>query len=159
MRVADNCTICNDPHDDTKDANYGIGNVVIIEYAYAAIPQHIREALGLEAGMSMYVQYQHMATINDGIAAGAQVQLGDVVGEFGDTGRSFGAHLHLEVRIGATGALGFGSANGSYDTHESAWHDLTVVDPNQIWDIPDTAPYIPLPIPPNTPLHPSSQYR
>ena len=137
VRVADACTVCG--YSDSKDANYGTGKVVIIEYVYDVIPANIRDALGLERGESVYVQYQHLASIDESITIGQVVQLGDVVGQYGDTGLSKGAHLHLEVHMGTAGALGRGSNvtnEDSYNTHVTAWHELSLVDPRLIWNIP-----------------------
>jgi murein DD-endopeptidase MepM/ murein hydrolase activator NlpD len=137
VRVADRCTVCG--NSTSAGANFGVGNVVIIEYAYDVIPENIREALGLEEGDSIYVQYQHLAAIDESITVGKEVQLGEIVGQLGNTGRSEGAHLHLEIHVGAAGALGRGTKDGTYDTHSKAWHKLTIVDPGLIWDIPQQA--------------------
>ena len=154
VRVADACTVCRGGGRGAG-ANFGTGNVVIIEYAFNAIPPNIREAIGLEEGNSVYVQYQHMAAINASVQPGMQVQRNQVVGQYGDTGISDGAHLHLEVHIGKAGALGSGSMdrNTSYDTHSQAWHSLSLVDPALIWNIPRNAPPVGLaPAPPPDPF-------
>jgi len=45
-------------------------------------------------------RYAHMADFAPGIAAGAPVTAGEVIGRVGATGRAHGAHVHFEVRIG-----------------------------------------------------------
>jgi RHS repeat-associated protein len=139
VRVAEACTVCRGGG-RSKEANYGVGNVVIIEYAYDVIPHDILEKIGLAEGNSIYVQYQHMATINETIAAGKQVQRNQIVGQYGNTGISDGAHLHLEVHMGVAGALGTGSLDGSYETHNMAWHNLSLVNPALLWNIPVKSP-------------------
>ena len=52
----------------------------------------------LEHGGSMETRYGHMSRI--AVAEGQRVRKGDVIGYVGSTGRSTGAHLHYEVRIG-----------------------------------------------------------
>jgi RHS repeat-associated protein len=135
VRVADNCTVCRGGG-RSAEANFGVGNVVIIEYIYDVIPANIREAFGLVKGDSVYIQYQHLESIDESITVGKEVQLGDTVGQYGNTGLSDGDHLHLEIHIGRAGALGRGTKDGTYDTHSKAWHELSIVDPNLIWNIP-----------------------
>ncbi len=49
-------------------------------------------------GANMETRYGHMSRI--AVAEGQTVRKGDVIGYVGSTGRSTGAHLHYEVRIG-----------------------------------------------------------
>jgi len=43
--------------------------------------------------------YAHMNSIKKGVAAGARVRQGEVIGTVGSTGRSTGPHLHYEVHL------------------------------------------------------------
>ena len=52
----------------------------------------------IEHGAGMETRYGHMSRI--AVAEGQRVRKGDVIGYVGSTGRSTGAHLHYEVRIG-----------------------------------------------------------
>jgi murein DD-endopeptidase MepM/ murein hydrolase activator NlpD len=52
----------------------------------------------LDHGGNMETRYGHMSRI--AVAEGQRVRKGDVIGYVGSTGRSTGAHLHYEVRIG-----------------------------------------------------------
>ncbi len=52
----------------------------------------------LDHGAAMETRYGHMSRI--AVAEGQRVRKGDVIGYVGSTGRSTGAHLHYEVRIG-----------------------------------------------------------
>lgn len=52
----------------------------------------------LAHGAAMETRYGHMSRI--AVAEGQRVRKGDVIGYVGSTGRSTGAHLHYEVRIG-----------------------------------------------------------
>lgn len=61
--------------------NYGYGNVVQIDH-----------------GNGYVTVYAHLSYYNVGVCS--SVGQGAVIGAAGNTGNSFGAHLHLEVRIG-----------------------------------------------------------
>jgi hypothetical protein len=37
---------------------------------------------------------------------------------------------------GPVEALGVGNTDGTYDTHSNAWHELRIINPHLIWDIP-----------------------
>lgn len=71
------------------------GGVVVYAgwyFAYGKIVD-IRHADGL------VTRYAHMSEFAPGIAPGAPVAEGDVIGQIGMTGRAHGAHVHFEVRI------------------------------------------------------------
>ena len=61
-------------------------------FAYGKIVD-IRHADGL------ITRYAHMSAFAPGIAPGAPVAEGAVIGQVGTTGRAHGAHVHFEVRI------------------------------------------------------------
>lgn len=63
--------------------NYGYGNVVQIDH-----------------GNGYVTVYAHLSVINVGLCT--PVGQGAVIGAAGNTGNSFGAHLHFEVRIGGS---------------------------------------------------------
>ncbi|OAN40934.1 hypothetical protein A4X16_02030 [Microbacterium sp. H83] len=48
-------------------------------------------------GQTVFSRYAHMLNGSLGVREGQTVSAGTVVGRVGNTGRSFGAHLHLEV--------------------------------------------------------------
>ena len=50
-------------------------------------------------GQSIETLYAHMAYGSSPLVAGESVKVGDFIGLVGDTGASYGAHLHFEVRI------------------------------------------------------------
>jgi len=136
VRVADACT--NDPceSDTSTAANFGTGSVVIVEYAYNVIPESIRIEIQMTSDMSIYIQYQHLDEISAAITVGEGVSAGTIIGEYGNTGCSDGDHLHLEIHMGSSRALGVGFADGTYDTHSNDWHNMTLIDPNLFWSIP-----------------------
>ena len=63
----------------------GYGNHVIIQHN-----------LG---GVNIKSNYAHMAMDSSPIVAGEQIKVGDFLGLVGDTGISYGAHLHFEIYI------------------------------------------------------------
>jgi murein DD-endopeptidase MepM/ murein hydrolase activator NlpD len=63
--------------------NYGYGNVIQIDH-----------------GNGYVTVYAHLSVINVGLCT--PVGQGAVIGAAGNTGNSFGAHLHFEVRLGGT---------------------------------------------------------
>ena len=63
--------------------NYGYGNVIQIDH-----------------GNGYVTVYAHLSQINIGVCT--PVGQGTLIGYSGNTGNSFGAHLHFEIRIGGT---------------------------------------------------------
>ena len=63
----------------------GYGNHVVIQHN-----------LG---GISIKSNYAHLAIDSSPIVAGQQIRVGDFLGLVGDTGISYGAHLHFEIYI------------------------------------------------------------
>jgi murein DD-endopeptidase MepM/ murein hydrolase activator NlpD len=62
-----------------SESGYGI--IVLVRHANGAVSA-----------------YAHLSKAS--VSAGERVQPGDVVGRVGNTGHSFGAHLHFEIRVG-----------------------------------------------------------
>jgi murein DD-endopeptidase MepM/ murein hydrolase activator NlpD len=68
------------------------------------------QGIGQSGGYGNYTCIQHTATMSTcyahqsrvGTSVGASVSQGQVIGAVGNTGHSFGAHLHFEVRINGT---------------------------------------------------------
>ena len=54
--------------------------------------------VSIEHGASVETRYAHMSRV--ATTVGAHVKKGDLIGYVGSTGRSTGAHLHYEVRVG-----------------------------------------------------------
>ena len=67
----------------------------------------LMQGTGASGGYGNYTCVQHTATMSTcyahqsrfGTSQGARVSQGQVIGYVGNTGHSFGAHLHFEVRI------------------------------------------------------------
>ena len=78
--------------------NKSYGHLVIIHHAN---------------GLETY--YAHMSKRN--VVAGQQVKSGEVIGLCGNTGRSFGSHLHFEIRY-------MGNAMNPEDVLDCSTHDL-----------------------------------
>ncbi len=66
--------------------NYGYGNVVILDH-----------------GTGFQTLYAHMSAIN--VGCGQSVGQGEVIGAFGNTGNSSGAHLHFEIMTSRYGKV------------------------------------------------------
>ena len=62
----------------------GYGNVVIIKH--------------MINGQLHSTAYAHLSSL--GVSSGQQVSQGESIGKMGNTGRSFGSHLHFEIHIG-----------------------------------------------------------
>jgi murein DD-endopeptidase MepM/ murein hydrolase activator NlpD len=68
------------------------------------------QGVGASGGYGNYTCVQHTTTMSScyahqsrlGTTLGASVRQGQVIGYVGNTGNSFGAHLHFEVRINGT---------------------------------------------------------
>lgn len=54
--------------------------------------------------------YGHLSAFAPGIAAGARVKQGDLIGYTGNTGRSTGPHLHFEIRVNGRAANPIGNS-------------------------------------------------
>lgn len=81
-----------------------------------------------------YYYYCHLAS--RAVAKGARVKEGDVLGVMGNTGYSFGAHTHFEVRksdrrttLNAADALGIKNTCGTYEQDKPAM--LPTLDPTK----------------------------
>lgn len=84
---------------------YGFGNLVIMRYAWEALPDAMRSAMtlrGLSNGF-VYAIHAHLSDIN--VANGQLVSKGTIIGLSGNTGNSTGAHLHLELRLSMDGTI------------------------------------------------------
>jgi murein DD-endopeptidase MepM/ murein hydrolase activator NlpD len=53
--------------------------------------------ISIDHGADLQTRYAHMSRL--AVAAGDRVEVGDVIGYVGSTGRSTGPHLHYEVRV------------------------------------------------------------
>lgn len=54
--------------------------------------------ISIDHGADVETRYAHLSRL--AVAAGDRVEIGDVIGYVGSTGRSTGPHLHYEIRIG-----------------------------------------------------------
>ncbi len=88
-----------------------------------------------------YYYYCHLAS--RGVAVGARVEKGQAIGKMGNTGYSFGAHLHLEVResdgrttVDPAGVLGIENAVGAYKAN-GLEYDLAVLARCGVVNTPD----------------------
>lgn len=68
----------------------GFGNVVMVNH-------------GIHYGQQVYTVYGHMVDPGAAVNVGDSVVLGTVLGYVGNTGNSFGAHLHWETHVTGPG--------------------------------------------------------
>ena len=119
--------------------NGGYGNVIVIEYPSSAMPKTTSERLGLSKNQSLFMLYGHLQD-KPTLKVGATVMAGEIIGQIGTTGNSTGPHLHLEVRVGASGSLPPGEmcTTGCYPTvyddapRFSQWWGMPTIDPASI---------------------------
>lgn len=72
-------------HSFTASNGYGYGNYIMIDN-------------GVDSnGRRVYTLYAHLSSVN--VSQGQSVSQGQVIGYSGNTGNSYGAHLHFEVRL------------------------------------------------------------
>lgn len=67
---------------DSMNTQSGYGNVVVLKHS-----------------AKLSTLYAHMSRFEPTLKRGSKVKAGDVIGYVGSTGRSTGAHLHMEVRV------------------------------------------------------------
>src|SRR3546814_3485036 len=75
---------------------YAAGNGVV---DYAGRNGGYGKYVRLRHGSTYQSAYAHMKSIAKGIAKGARVKQGQIIGYVGTTGRSTGPHLHYEVHV------------------------------------------------------------
>ena len=81
------------------------GNMVIIETPADLLPLEIIDALGMEAGESLYHLYAHMQSPPQ-VSLGDSIACGQALGTVGLSGYNIvNPHLHLETRLGPAGAI------------------------------------------------------
>lgn len=122
VRIADKCSLsdCNGQIGNfSGSVNRGYGSVVVIEIPGYALSEELRTKLGVGVNESLYALYGHLYSIQN-------VQPGDMVvsiqemGIPGNTGNSYGAHLHFELRVGPSNAI----QNGDMCVDASCTHNL-----------------------------------
>lgn len=90
------------------------GNMIIIETTEEVLPQSLVDELGVGTNESLYHLYAHLESKPD-YSLGDLVKCGQIIGAVGLTGYNIvNAHLHLEIRIGPSGATFHGMSY--YDT-------------------------------------------
>ena len=69
------------------------GRVVVIKYSYS-----FGNVVYVRRTDKMLCIYPHLAFFNPALKVGDQLNEGDYIGIMGNTGHSFGEHLHFEIR-------------------------------------------------------------
>ena len=95
-KVVTALTVTNDPngpytsggykdHSFTAANGYGYGNYIMIDHGVGS------------DGNRLYTLYGHLSSV--AVSPGQTVSQGQIIGYSGNTGNSYGAHLHFEVRV------------------------------------------------------------
>lgn len=79
------------------------GNVVIVEATQDSLPADLARDLEIAPGESLYVLYAHLENSPE-IGLGEKVTACQPLGEVGMSGNAGVPHLHIETRIGPSGA-------------------------------------------------------
>lgn len=100
-----------------KDYSSGFGNYVIIYHGVYG-----------NGGWRLYTLYAHM--VNPSVwNVGQAINWGDTVGYVGNTGNSFGAHLHFEThQVSPGGSITWDNLNPSYDSNRTARNPREFMD-------------------------------
>lgn len=91
------------------DEGMGYGNYVMV--------QHNEKY----QGKKVVTLYAHLNNVNNNITKGANVTQGQILGLMGNTGNSYGAHLHFEIRLYSEEP----NNNNLHDTSKFEWIDPT----------------------------------
>ncbi|MBS1250299.1 MAG: hypothetical protein MAG431_01893 [Chloroflexi bacterium] len=87
------------------EGRFPYGNMVIVETAYEELPAEFVFMLGMQPDESLYHLYAHFQEGPE-VALGERVEGGQALGQVGKTGYNIEVpHLHLETRIGSSGAV------------------------------------------------------
>lgn len=84
--------------------SFPYGNFVIVETPRESLPVAIRHRLDIPEGSSLYLLYAHMQS-TPFVFLGEEIESCRLIGKVGRTGNSMVEHLHLEARIGPSGAF------------------------------------------------------
>jgi len=79
------------------------GNVIIVETLHDSLPADLAQDLEIAPGESLYVLYAHLENPPE-VVSGQKVSACQPLGEVGMSGNAGVPHLHIETRIGPTGA-------------------------------------------------------
>jgi len=84
--------------------SFPYGNFVIVESPRAWLPVAMQHRLEIPEGSSLYLLYAHMQS-TPLVFLGEEIDSCRLIGKVGRTGNSMVEHLHLEARIGPSGAF------------------------------------------------------
>jgi murein DD-endopeptidase MepM/ murein hydrolase activator NlpD len=74
------------------------GVVTFVQSDYSGYGYHVEISHEIN-GEQIETLYAHMTSDSSPLVVGDKISVGDFVGLVGDTGRSYGAHLHLEIHL------------------------------------------------------------
>jgi murein DD-endopeptidase MepM/ murein hydrolase activator NlpD len=127
----------------------GLDLVGIDDKTVYAIADGIVDAVPYEAnGFGYYVRqklpdgrriyYGHMAKGSIVVKAGQQIKKGDKLGIMGSTGRSTGAHTHLEIRIPGTSKTSLDISEFTGIPNKTGTYEYKEENDMKFKDVPDT---------------------
>lgn len=88
------------------------GTVIVAQNNYSAYGTAVEIVHNIN-GQQIKTLYAHMPENSNAVKQGDTVEAGQLIGYVGNTGRSFGAHLHLEVRLNGTVIDGYDWLNAN----------------------------------------------
>jgi len=83
---------------------FPFGNVVIVETPREWLPLDQRTVFEIDEGESLYLLYGHLGPDSPAVQLGERVESCAALGYAGKTGNTLATHLHLETRVGPSGA-------------------------------------------------------
>ncbi len=83
---------------------FPFGNLVIVETPVEMLPLDQRAAFEIDEGKSLYLLYAHLGPNSPAVQLGERVESCATLGYAGKTGNTEATHLHLETRVGPSGA-------------------------------------------------------
>jgi murein DD-endopeptidase MepM/ murein hydrolase activator NlpD len=84
--------------------SFPFGNAVIVETSAAILPDALKQEFEVVEGKSLYILYAHLDESSPEVVLGQAVSACETLGYVGKTGNAGAAHLHLETRLGPSGA-------------------------------------------------------
>jgi len=123
---------------DDVFTNDGYGNTIIIGYSYSSLPDRIKSKVPY--GNSLFILYAHLLDPPE-LLPGDAVKPGQIIGKVGNSGNSFGEHLHMVIKTAVANELPFeqfvNKAKLEFTKTYYIWHSsrMKIENPNNFFVI------------------------